>query len=180
MEITRAILGIAILAVTAVPAAAFGQSGATTTNQAKPVECISGPAGFSPPFATEGQHCRDPNCTECEAEKGSWMSRSSRSLRRWWHRKHQRKKGLHNPEYAPLYEPNWGYHPTCWRKFPPIVCPCPPANPGLLAPGRLTNPPSPTASRMNEVVPDRVAAGIVDQTKVSAPEKSAWQPSRRR
>jgi len=30
------------------------------------------------------------------------------------------------PPGPPYYHPTWGYHPTCWRRFPPVCHECPP------------------------------------------------------
>lgn len=62
---------------------------------------------------------------ECDAGSTCWTTRMSNGIRRHWYRYWQRKKKLQHAECPPFFQTNWGYHPTCWRRFPPLCNPCP-------------------------------------------------------
>lgn len=85
-----------------------------------------------PPLHYPGGECIDPNCTQCGQQQTWWTrmrgdwSAKSRSFRRWWYRHGQSKKGLQHPAIAPVHQPGWGYHQTCWRRFPATCRQCPP------------------------------------------------------
>lgn len=128
-----------------------------------PEQCLTAPptvAGSpltaTPPCNGKGMFgfssgCLNPECTHCCPEQASWYDRmrtdwaaKSRGLRRWWYRHNQARKGLQHPADPPFCKPNWGYHPTCWRRFPTICHPCPPAGANGVVPQPATPPPSPT------------------------------------
>ena len=76
--------------------------------------------------------CACDQCQTCEGQGSGVSSFWSRHMRKWnrhWRRHWQRDKGLEHPECPPFCDPNFGYHQTCWRKFPPIIRPCPPQLP---------------------------------------------------
>ena len=72
-----------------------------------------------------------PDCLATDEDHDSFFGRlkiKSRKFRQklyFWSRNKNRK--LLYPICAPLCLPNFGYHPTRWRSFPPLVCEFPPA-----------------------------------------------------
>ena len=74
--------------------------------------------------------CGCPDCLATDEDNESFFGRlkiKSRKFRQkmyFWSRKKNRK--LLYPTCAPLCSPNFGYYPTRWRPFPPLVCEHPP------------------------------------------------------
>ena len=62
-----------------------------------------------------------------------------------WSRKNNRK--LLNPVCSPVCHPNYGYHQTRWRTFPPLVCDPPPAA------GYQSLPPEPVTALQSDSFP---------------------------
>ena len=116
-------------------------------------------------------HCADGQCgaTGGDCYNGHLPCcadvRGSRDRWRLWHTKKCRE--IHHesfyPPVAPLFHPTWGYHQTCWRRFPPLP-PCPPADaflmpyggcetgvPGAMPPGIV--PPQPVVPGYESPVP---------------------------
>jgi hypothetical protein len=84
--------------------------------------CTTGECGACGPYAGAGQ-CYGghlPCCADVRGCRDRW---------RLWGKK--KCRCLHHqtfyPPAAPLFHPTWGYHQTCWRRFPPLP-PCPPAD----------------------------------------------------
>jgi hypothetical protein len=82
-------------------------------------------------FIVEHVNCGCPDCLGTDEDNQSFFGRlkiKSRKFRQKMYfgsRKKNRK--LLFPICAPLCSPNFGYHPTRWRPFPPLVCEYPPA-----------------------------------------------------
>lgn len=107
-------------------------------------ECACGGCATGGSCIQEQQNTWDRCCSSVQT--------AAQKHRVKWYQMWQRKKKLQHPECPPFFEANWGYHPTCWRKFPPICNPCPPAangGEGSIAPAPtpaplpLTAPPEP-------------------------------------
>ena len=164
MKRRRMILGIpAVLLLSAVAAAA----------DVAPAEQIPCPQGYPTPISAGARECLNGCSTgQCDCgEDSSWMERTSRGLRRRWFRYWQRKKELQHSEAPPLFDANWGYHPTCWRRFPPICNPCP-----IQGPTGFTPPlPAPAASLKTgpqpPSVPNSAPAATITQS-------GFWRPTR--
>ncbi len=79
-----------------------------------------------------------PDCLATDEDNESFFGRlkiKTRKFRKkmyFWSRKNNRK--LLFPICAPLCLPNFGYHPTQWRPFPPLVCESYPATPNAAPP----------------------------------------------
>ncbi len=84
---------------------------------------------------------------------------------------------LQHPECPPFCDPNFGYHPTCWRKFPPICRPCPPtlgSQPQRLPPAPKAPEPQAEARRSGREPVYRLArpAEYIESAEIG------WRPSR--
>ena len=92
--------------------------------------------------------CPDCLATDEDKDNESFFGRlkiKSRKFRQkiyFWSRNKNRK--LLYPTCAPLCLPNFGYHPTRWRPFPPLVCEYPPAT-------SQSTPPLPAASFLTPI-----------------------------
>ena len=77
-------------------------------------------------YTVEHVSCGCPDCLATDEDNQSFLGRlkiKSRKFRQtmyFWSRKKNRK--LLFPTCAPLCSPNFGYYPTRWRPFPPLVC----------------------------------------------------------
>jgi hypothetical protein len=151
MNAPRWILALptALLLSAAVSAADVALPDGYTTvdpTKAAPAEGMPCVQGYPSPLTAGGQAClnggghgADCDCDTCGG--GSWWSRTTRGIRQHWFRYWQKQKHLQHPEAPPFFEANWGYHPTCWRRFPPICDPCPLFGPSGYAPAVEGNPP---------------------------------------
>lgn len=76
--------------------------------------------------SVEHVFCGCPNCLATDEDNESFFGRlkiKSRKFRKkmyFWSRTKNRK--LLFPTCAPFCSPNFGYYPTRWRPFPPLVC----------------------------------------------------------
>jgi hypothetical protein len=79
-------------------------------------------------FTVEHVNCGCPDCLATDEDNDSFFGRLNIKTRKFrqkmyfWSRKKNRK--LLFPTCAPLCLPNFGYHPTRWRPFPPLVGEC--------------------------------------------------------
>lgn len=84
-------------------------------------------------FTAEHVLCGCPDCLATDEDNESFFGRLKIKTRKFrqkmyfWSRKKNRK--LLFPICAPLCSPNFGYHPTQWRPFPPLLCESLPATP---------------------------------------------------
>lgn len=145
-------------------------------------------------YSAAGGACTAPNysCPQCQDECETGAHGFKRlfeckdvlgagslcaSWERHWRRCLQRHKGLQRPECPPFCDPNFGYYPTCWRKFPPICRPCPPAN---CAPGYA--PPAPGSSMSRTTQTERSREPIFHLRRpgenFAQPHEQIWQLTR--
>ena len=92
-----------------------------------------------------------PTCLETDDDESTHWGRLKIKIRNLrmknylWSRKKNRK--LLNPVCSPVCHPNYGYHQTRWRTFPPLVCDPSPAA------GYQTLPPEPETALQSNYVP---------------------------
>ncbi|WP_166832009.1 hypothetical protein [Thalassoroseus pseudoceratinae] len=122
------------------------------------------------------------DCPECSGEQ-SWWKRfcdDCRDKRRDWRKNiwmwsysHHQDNALQHPKCPPHYEPYWGYHQDCWRKFPPGSYCCPPH---LTTPIEISFPTNqrPAASNMSPVL----APPPVEEPMEQAPPKKDDGPKK--
>ncbi len=80
-----------------------------------------------------GENAGTPDfyCPTCR-KKGLWSklrdcvdSKMQRLRQAWYYKRHRQKTHIIHRIVPPYEAPNWGYHPTCWRSFPPVGDECP-------------------------------------------------------
>lgn len=132
------------------------------------------PAGWSHSLSGPGVY--DAHCLPGEGV-GTWSGESEARWWQWWRRGHghyppgyasmikrqtdyYRRQRHHpnfiHPSWSPHHDATWGYHTTCWRRFPEeYLAPCPGGScRDLLQPGAR-----PGELVPSEALPDEVAPG---------------------
>lgn len=132
-----------------------------------------------------------PQCQACETCEEGGFAATCRKIRRSWFWWCQKKKHLQHPECPPFCDPNWGYYPACWRKFPPLCNPCPPANattppagmqPMPQAPGTTAPPaqkqPAPSSASVSVYRPSPASVPVFNLSEPAfSPDEKVWQPT---